>query len=223
MLFGLIPAVILLRKCPSSENTIVTARPLVHVWRATTGLGAMGLFFFSLSLLPLADAVALSFTKTFFLVILAVPLLGERLSHSRLIATALGLIGVLVVLQPMGNYTDWVGPCLALGSALCFALSMITVKKLSTTDGTATIVLYYTSITALVSGISLYWSWEKPTLFALFLFVGLGAVGGTGQLLMTSAFLRAPAVVVAPFTYSAIIWAVLFGFIFWGEYPQPYS
>ena len=86
MLFGLIPAVILLRKCPSSENTIVTARPLVHVWRATTGLGAMGLFFFSLSLLPLADAVALSFTKTFFLVILAVPLLGERLSHSRLIA-----------------------------------------------------------------------------------------------------------------------------------------
>ena len=199
MLFGLVPAIILLGPNGFNSGALYTARPLTHLWRAATGIGAMGLFFFALPLMPLADAVAISFAKPFFLAFLAVPLLGETFDRYRIAATALGFIGVLVIVQPAGGYNGWEGPALALGSAIGFALSMITIRKLSTTESTPQIVVYYTALATLVSGLSLFSAWTTPSLSALGLFVLLGLVGGTGQLLMTAAFRRAPASVIGPF------------------------
>jgi drug/metabolite transporter (DMT)-like permease len=167
--------------------------------------------------MPLADAVALSFTKVFFVALLAVPLLGERLTAAKSTATGLGFLGVILVVQPSGTFYQWQGPVFAIASAVCFAFSMITVRKLSETESAPLIVLYYTATAALVSGLSLFWHFEVPTLSALGLFVLLGTVGGSGQLLMTTAFARAPASIVSPFSYSAIIWAALFGYLIWGE------
>lgn len=217
MLFGLVPAIVLLGPNGFKSAALYTARPLTHLWRAATGIGAMGLFFFALPLMPLADAVAISFAKPFFLAFLAVPLLGETFDRYRIAATALGFIGVLVIVQPAGGYSGWEGPALALGSAIGFALSMITIRKLSTTESTPQIVVYYTALATLVSGLSLFSAWTTPSLSALGLFVLLGLVGGTGQLLMTAAFRRAPASVIGPFNYSAILWAAIFGFLIWGE------
>ncbi len=161
--------------------------------------------------------MALSFAKTLFLALLAVPLLGERLTMGRMIGTCVGFLGVILIIRPSGAYEGWAGPAFALASALCFALSMITIRRLSATESTPLIVLYYTATATLVSGVSLLWGWVTPTPSALGLFIVLGVVGGTGQLFMTAAFRRAPASVVGPFNYAAIIWAALFGYLIWHE------
>jgi len=217
MVFGLLPALYILIGEGHGWGNLKTTRPITHVWRAVTGLGAMGLFFYALPLMPLADAVAISFAKPLLITLLAVPLLGEKVNRIRLTATIIGFFGVLVIAHPTGEYKSWLGPALALASAFCFALSMITVRKLSETESTAYIVVFYTTVASIVSGLSLFQNWKTPDGVAFMLFLVLGLVGGTGQLLMTSAFRNSVAVVIAPFTYTAIIWALLFGYLIWGE------
>jgi len=217
MLFGLLPALYLLLQNTPHNVVLSTTRPLTHLWRAATGLGAMGLFFYALPLMPLADAVAISFTKPLLVTILAIPLLGEKLDRHRLIVVVTGFIGVLVIADPTGNFENWKGPAIAFGSAVCFSLSMITVRKLSKTESTAYIVFIYTAAATLVSGLTLFFAWQKPDDKALLLFFILGVIGGIGQLLMTAAFRHSAAIVIAPFSYTAILWASLFGFLIWGE------
>ena len=189
-----------------------------HTVRGVVGFCHLSLLFLSFTLMPIADATALTFAAPLFLTALSVPFLGERVGVWRWTAVLAGLAGVLIAVPPTGEIGA-LGLAVGLGSAACFALAMITVRKVSGTDSSITIAFTYTLIMTFLSGIATIFAWSTPSLSELLLLAGLGLIGGFGQFFLARAFERAPASVTAPFTYTAMIWAVLFGWIIWSDVP----
>ncbi|MFM0645184.1 DMT family transporter [Paraburkholderia bryophila] len=217
MLFGLVPAVaVCLRGKPLAErlrHMDVRGQTL----RALTLLGASGLFFAGLPYMPLSEAVAIVYSETLLVIVLAPLLLKETLKPRDAIAAAIGFIGVLFVVRPDGAHSSWLGPVLLMSSAFFGALSIVQIKRIRATDDSGTTVLYFTVIGTLVTGASLLLAWRTPTLEALVTMALLGAFATAGQLLMTMAFREADAGALAPYNYTSIVWAALFAYVVWGE------
>ena len=195
-----------------------TAHPLGHVRRSVVGVVAMGLTFWSFHLLPLGDAIALNFSAPLFLTALSVPLLGEKVGLHRWSAVLVGFVGVLVMVRP-GPDAFNLGALVAVGAALAQAFAMIAIRQLSRTEGPNTIVFYFTAISTILLALTLPFGWSTPTLTDLALLLTIGILGGCAQLCVTRAYSLAPAAVVAPFTYGALLWGVLFGWMLWNEVP----
>lgn len=201
-------------------GSLRTQRLGTHALRSLFGISALGCFFWSLSLLPLADATAITFAAPLFVTALSLPLLGEVVRARRWTAVAVGFLGVLVMVQPgVGVFQP--AALLPLATALFLALMVIQVRKLTRTDSDTTIVLYYTIMSTLVTGAVVPFYWVTPGLTDFLLLAAIGVLGGLGQLALTAAFRRAEASILAPFDYTAMVWAVLFGFLVWGELPAP--
>jgi drug/metabolite transporter (DMT)-like permease len=224
MLFGLVPAVALC--CRGRLSVMERLRGIDikgQTIRALTLLGASGLFFAGLPYVPLGEAVALAYSETLIVILLAPLLLKERLTATGIAAALVGFCGVLLVVRPGGSEANWPGPGLLLLSALCGALSIIQIKRIRSTDDSATTVLFFTVIGTIVMGLTLAFNWRAPSLSALLIMALLGAFATAGQLLMTVAFRQADAGQLAPYNYTSIVWAALFGYVIWGETIQPWS
>lgn len=217
MLFGLAPAVaVCLRGKPIGER-IRHMDVRGQTLRALTLLGASGLFFAGLPYMPLSEAVAIVYSETLLVIVLAPLLLKEALKPRDALAAAVGFAGVLFVVHPDGSHSSWLGPVLLMSSAFFGALSIIQIKRIRATDDSGTTVLYFTVIGTIVTGASLFFAWRTPTLQALAVMALLGGFATAGQLLMTMAFRQADAGALAPYNYTSIVWASLFGYVAWGE------
>ena len=217
MLFGVVPA---LAVCLPGRSIAARIRNLDvrgQVCRALTLIGASALFFAGLPYLPLSEAVAIVYSEALFVIVLAPFLLGERLLVRNAIAAMVGFVGVLLVVQPQGAQSSWVGPALLMSSAVCGALSMIQIRRIRRSDDSGITVLFFTVTGTLVTGVSLLFAWRLPTIKDLAIMALLAAFATIGQLLFTVAVRRADAAVLAPYTYTSIIWATLFGYFVWGE------
>lgn len=192
-----------------------------HLWRAAMGLGAMTAFFYAFALMPLGEAVALGMAGPIFLTALSVPLLGEHVGIRRWSAVVAGFVGVLVMTRPGSAVFD-PAALLALGGALLYALAMISIRRLGQAEPAATIAFYFTLFGALAGAASLPLQWRTPDASGLVLLVAIGLLGGFAQMAMTEAFRLAPVAVVAPFDYGALVFAVLFGYLIWGDFPDAY-
>jgi drug/metabolite transporter (DMT)-like permease len=217
MLFGLLPAVaVCLRGKPIVER-IRHMDVRGQTIRALTLLGASGLFFAGLPYMPLSEAVAIVYSETLLVLVLAPLLLKEALKPRDAVAAAVGFVGVLFVVRPDGSHSSWLGPVLLMSSAFFGALSIIQIKRIRASDDSGTTVLYFTVIGTIVTGASLFFAWRTPTLQALAVMALLGGFATAGQLLMTMAFRQADAGALAPYNYTSIVWAALFGYVAWGE------
>lgn len=188
--------------------------------RTLFGLGAGFLFFAGLRFLPLADAFAIAFTAPLFITGLSAPLLGERIGGRRWAAVILGFGGVLVLIQP-GTASFRIEALLPLGAALCYALCMLISRRL-TRDMTTSGIMFWSSLGAGLAALSLMpsqWQTPGPTDLALFVFMGL--IGTLGMALIIQGYRYAPAAVIAPFDYSALLWAVILGWLIWQDIPGP--
>ena len=188
--------------------------------RTIFGLGAGFLFFTGLRYLPLADAFAIAFTAPLFITALSVPLLGEQVGVRRWGAVIVGFIGVLIVIQP-GTSSFRIEALLPLGAALCYALTMLVSRRL-TWELSTSAILFWPSLGAALAALILMpseWQTPSPTDLGVFLFMGL--IGTLGMSLIVQGYRFAPASVIAPFDYSAMIWAVLLGWIIWSDLPGP--
>jgi drug/metabolite transporter (DMT)-like permease len=217
MIFGLIPA---LAMCLQGKPLTHRLRNLdfrAQTVRAMALLGALGFFFAGLPYVPLSEAVAIAYAETLFVIVLAPVILKEALQRRDAAAAATGFIGVLMVVRPGGGQTHWIGPLMLLISAIFGALSIVQIKRIRTTDDSAVTVLYFTMIGAFVSGLSLFFAWRMPTLDVIAVMALLGILAGAGQLLMTMAFRQADASALAPYNYTSIVWATVFGYVAWGE------
>lgn len=203
-------------------SSLRTARPLGHLWRSTVGMATMFLMFWSVDLLPLADATALNFTSPLFLTALSVPLLGERVGVHRWSAVAVGFVGVLILVRPGSDVLE-IGSLVAIGAALGQALAMIAIRQLSGTDSPNTIAFYFTVACTAISGFTLPFAWVTPTWVDLGVLTAIGILGGGAQLLVTRAYTLTQAAVVAPFTYTSIVFATFFGWLIWNELPDAWS
>ncbi len=174
--------------------------------------------FFAFHLLPLADAIALTFAAPLFLTILSRPLLKEPVSRERWIAVSLGFVGVLVMARPSGAGSI-LGMICALFCAACNAFGTLAVRGLTRTESTASIVFYTALFMTFGSLPALPFFWRTPNLPDLALFCSIGLIGGISQYWVTQALYYAPAAAVSPFNYTALIWGSLLGFVVWDEVP----
>ncbi|MGF6933251.1 drug/metabolite transporter (DMT)-like permease [Paraburkholderia sp. UCT70] len=216
-LFGLFPAVAM---CLRGKPLATRLRQLDvrgQTLRALTLLGASGLFFAGLPYMPLCEAFAIVYSETLLVIVLAPLLLHETLKPRDALAAAVGFAGMLLVVRPDGSHASWLGPALLIASALCGALSIIQIKRIKASDDSGTTVLYFTLVGTAVMGASLVFAWRTPSFDALAIMALLGALATAGQLLMTMAFRDADAGALAPYNYTSIVWAALFGYLVWGE------
>ncbi|MDF2781589.1 MAG: EamA/RhaT family transporter [Geminicoccaceae bacterium] len=218
-LFALVPvAVVSLRR--GGLARLRTRRLPLHLLRGLFGLCG-GLFaFYAYGRLPLADAYSIIFATPLLITALAVPVLGERVGWRRWSAVAVGFVGVLIMLQP-GVAPIGPGSLAALGAAFASAIAILLVRKLSTTESTASIALYSNLTGVLAMAALLPFGGVVPSALDFLLMAASGLIGGTALLVLISAYRRAPAALVAPFQYSQMVWAILLGFLIWGDVPQP--
>jgi drug/metabolite transporter (DMT)-like permease len=174
--------------------------------------------FFAYHLLPLADAVALTFAAPLFLTALSWPILKERVGRERWIAVSVGFVGVLVMARPSGA-GNWAGMVFAMTCAICNAVGTLTVRGLTRTESTASIVFYTALFMTLGSLPVLPFYWVTPGPLDLALFCSIGLIGGVSQYWTTQALYYAPAAAVSPFNYMALIWGSILGFAVWDEIP----
>ena len=173
----------------------------------------------SMILLPLADAAAILHSGPLFITALAAPMLGERIGWRRWTAVLLGFCGVLIMLRPTSGVFQVLG-LIPLAAALISSLRDIVGRKLSRTDSTNSIMFYSNSALIVLSGLWCLLDWQPLRTQDLALMALAGCLVGAGQFLLIEAYRHAEAAVVAPLKYSGIIWAVILGYIFWGNLPD---
>ncbi len=218
-LFGFIPVAVVTWR-DGGLHQLKTRRPWLHTLRGGLILGALSFYFLGLKYLQLAEALAIAFTAPLFMTALAGPVLGEKVGLRRWSAVLIGFAGVLVMVRPDPENMQ-LEALYIVASAFCFALTSLTTRLLTRTETSAAIMFYSTLGLFIPSSLILPFVWIAPDTEALGLFFLMGILGGLGLLLLTTCYRNAPASVVAPFEYSALIWAVLFGWIGWKQLPEP--
>lgn len=201
-----------------------------HLLRGIVGVSAMFCFFLALGLLPLADVIALSMAGPIFLTALSVPLLGERVGIRRWSAVIVGFVGILIMVRP-GSGVFQAQALIPLAGAVFYALAMTLIRKLSRVEPAGTIVFYFTVFATIVGlataplallapDLADRWTW--PDSGGWLVLCGIGLIGGVAQLTLTYAFKLAPVATIAPFEYTALVFGVLLGLVFWDEFPDRY-
>lgn len=216
--FAFLPTILYLMASGLALRDLRTRRIGGHFIRAALGVGAMITFFYALGHMPLADVIAIAFAAPIFMTALSIPLLGEKVGLHRWTAVVAGFAGVLVMVRPGASGFDWVA-LIALASVILYALAMIQIRVLSRTESSASIVFYLALFGTLFSAAFLPSQWVTPDPSGWTLLILVGLLGGSGQILLTQAFRLAPVALVAPFDYSAMIWAVGLGWLLWGDVP----
>ena len=191
-----------------------------QIYRAGLFVMTVALFTIGLKLLPLPVVTAISFASPIIMTVLAGPLLGERAGWQLWLAVFAGFAGVVLIIDPGTDSWGWAA-LVPLGCALSSALRDITTRQLTAHESTQSI-LFVTAVVTTLAGLVLapFGGWLAPTLqdWALFAFVGASQLAG--HYFLVQAFRLAPAVVLAPFKYSMIVWALVLGFVVWGEVPS---
>ncbi len=200
-----------------------TARLKSHAVRSLAGTASMFCWFTALTLIPLADFTAISFTAPLFLTVLAMVLLGERIHAYRWTALVIGFVGVLITIGPhltLGGNS--VGVLVAFGAAVFSALAIATLRSMSGSGGEhpLSITFYFSLTTVLCSAVTALWGWPMPT-GEQWLFIGIAAMFGVfGQLLMTMSYRYAEASTLAPLDYTNLLLALALGYYFFAEVPH---
>ena len=195
-----------------------TRHPWLQIIRSFLLLGATLFFFGAVHYVPLADAAAVAFLEPLLITALAHVFLKERVGPRRWAAVIVGLLGVLVVIRPGFGMAHW-GVLLALGSAGCGSI-YATLTRIVSRDDSASTSLAYSGITGVV-GLSLAMPlvWQPADGLVWLMFLGLGIAGGLGHFLMIKAFAAAPGGTLAPFIYAQILWIVIAGWFWFGDWP----
>ncbi|MEO1190949.1 MAG: DMT family transporter [Pseudomonadota bacterium] len=190
-----------------------------HLGRAVIGQIAMVFWFLSVALLPMAEATALNFTFPLFGTILAALILKERVRARRWTATAVGFLGVLVILQPWDTQLAPVS-FLPIGAAVFMACSAILVKQLSRTESAGTIVFYMNLFLTPIALVPALFVWMWPTWEIWLVLIALGACAALSHLSMTRAYAMLDASALQPLDYLRLPFVALFAFLAFGEIPS---
>ncbi|MBX2824912.1 MAG: DMT family transporter [Gammaproteobacteria bacterium] len=213
----------------------------VMITRGLMGSLAYIAYYLAIVILPLAEAVAIVFTAPIFVTVFSALLFGERVGPRRWLAVLLGFCAVVIVLGPQGHFFK-LASFLAFAAAITYA-AMILLTGFVKDDNSTLVISFYASI-GFVSGVAiastvllllppiestndtllfLLREWRWPRTIDLLILVGLGFVATLGQFALVKAYSVAPMSTVAPFEYSYVIWAVLFGYLFWDEVPGAWT
>ncbi|MFO7309492.1 MAG: DMT family transporter [Pseudomonadota bacterium] len=229
--FALVPLLLWLGWRGELIDAVRTNNILGHARRGVIGSTGMFCGFVGLSYLPLPDAISIGYTAPLIVVILAALVLKETVRVYRWTAVAIGFVGVLIMLSPhfkssvlvngFAGDSAAIGAIFALVGACCAAGATVEVRRLITTEKTGAVVFYFSMLTTLLGLSTIVLGWNVPTLTDFCILVGVGIMGGLGQILLTQSYRYADASLVAPFEYTTMVWAILIGWFVFGELPVP--
>ncbi len=218
-LFSLVPCAVLVAT-HGGIGVMRTRRLGEHIGRAVLQFVSMLSIFSAFGLMPLADAVAISFSSPLFLTVLSIPLLGEKVGRHRWSAVLVGFVGVLLMVRP-GSGLLATGALLALTSAGVGASVTIAMRRMTLTEASTTLVTYQVLVTTLLSAAVLPFVWVVPRWQDALMMAAIGLCSGISQFWWTQAFRFAPAAVAAPFSYTSMVWALMIGYVVWSDKPAP--
>jgi drug/metabolite transporter (DMT)-like permease len=199
-----------------------TKRPGMHLVRGAIGAVGNACFFWTITSMLLADAMALQFSRPLFMIPLAVLLLGESPGLRRTAVAMIGFLGILLYARP---FTGGFEPGALIGAlgALSGGLVVICIKRLATTEPTRVIMFYYAFWNAVFALIPAAMFWITPSLPQLALLVVIAFLGIAGQGMITHGLSLGEATVLVPLDYSRIVYSALLGYLLFGEMPGPWS
>lgn len=202
--------------------------PLGHIWRGFAGTTAMGLGFAGLTFLPLPEVTVLGYAAPLLTVVFAAMFLGEEVRAFRIACVVLGMVGVMIVLAPRLTLdTDVAGSAAAFGALLVLcgavfsALAQVFVRKLVLTESITSIVFRFSVTSTVLSFVTLPFGWVWPSPSDTALLIGVGLMGGVGQIFLTSSYRFAHASLVAPFEYASMLFSLAIGYAVFAEVPSP--
>ena len=218
LFFGL--AVLLARRMPL--RGLRPNNPKLQILRGLLVTGSSVLFVFGVRQMSMAEATTISFLSPLLITILSIPLLGEVVGIRRWGAVLVGMAGVLIVVR---HGTSGFQPAAFWGmaSSFCWAAALIITRKISTTDLATTTLLCSAGIGAVTLSFVLPFGWAWPSAAQWCLVLMLGVLSSLGQWMVILAHRQAPASLLAPFSYSQLIWAIGTGFLVFGALPDRWT
>jgi drug/metabolite transporter (DMT)-like permease len=226
--FAIIPVVVIYAWRRELMTAVRTSRPFGHLGRGMISVSGMFFNFAALARLPIVDVTTITFASPLITVALAAIFLKERVRVYRWSAVAIGFVGVIVMLWPhldLARYASattsaaTLGALFALASAFTNAGSVVQTRRLTDTETTSSIVFYFSLFCTVGGLLTLPFGWIVPTWPQLAALIGLGIIGGLSHILLTESYRYAPASLVAPLDYTALLWAFIIGYWFFGELP----
>ena len=196
-----------------------TERPGLQLMRGVALLSSSLLFISGLRFLPIAEASATGFVSPLFVTALSIVFLGERVGVRRWIATALGLIGVLIILRP-GTGAFHAAAFFPIVSALAWACTLIMTRMMSGREHALTTMTWSSIAGVCILSALLPFAWVAPSWHDILFGVLIGVASTTGQWIVVLAFRYADASVLAPFSYTQLLWVSILGFVIFGELPD---
>jgi len=191
----------------------------LHLARGVLSVLMLGSFIFAVRESSLATTYSIFMCAPLVVAALSASMLGERVVRAQWGAIAAGLAGVLLMIAPRGD--EWVslGALAAVVAAATYSLSVVTLRLLSRTDTTESMVFWFSVLLSVGAGLLAIPHWVPLHIDHWPLFVGIGLTGAFGQHFITEAFRHAPAAVVAPFEYTALLWGVALDLVIWRVLP----
>ena len=233
-----VPFLLILVKLNGGLATLVTPGLRRMIGRGFVMFLAYTSYYLALAALPLATTVALYFAAPLFITLLSVLILNEKVSVLRWLAVATGFIGVIIMVRPGSDLFDWAAP-LAVISGLTYGISMISARWMGPHETAAALAfwgnavfLFCALILSAIFGTGQFAGadhksvafmtrgWVMPTGYDTLLMMACGVIAAAGLTLLTQAYRISQSNVVAPFEYTALIWGVLYGWIFWSDWPD---
>ena len=196
-----------------------TNRPILHFKRCLAGLIAIVAIFIALRKLPLATVVSVTFAAPIFTTILSIFILKEKVGLYRWIAVIVGFVGIIIISEPGYNSLNiyYIYPII-----FCLGLSYvaIAIRQLSSTEPVWLIGLFFSISIFILSIFSIFTEgWILPSFKDLFLLSMVGILGGLANLWLTQSYKFSEVSLVTPLKYLALVFAIIFGYLFWGEIP----
>ena len=193
-----------------------TRRIVPHLARNTVHYGAQFGWFLALTMIPIAQVVAIEFTMPIWTALLAVAFLGERLGAARVVAVVLGLVGVAVIVRPGLEHVD-PGQLIALAAAVGFAISIILVKSLTATESAISIIFWMLVVQSVIGVVPAAWVWRTPTA-QVWPWIGVIALCGTySHYCMTQALRHADAMMIVPMDFLRVPLTAVAGWLVYDE------
>jgi len=217
---GLISCLLLFVYIRASGRSVATPHWRAHLTRGAAGFIALVTYFAAISLIPLATAVTLGYTSPLFLTLMLAFWLREPVRPLIFLTIVTGLAGVALLLQPSLNSGQLSGALLALGSGVTSAIAYLNVRRLGELGEPEWRTVFYFSLVVALGGLA--WALASLPFHSIdaegaWLLAGVGGFGGLGQLCMTRAYMHGRTVVTASLSYSAVIFASVFGIWIWDE------
>lgn len=207
---------------PRFITRLGTRVPALQAARSLLLLTTTGLFFAGLRTVQLAEASAIMFLAPIIMTVLSVPILGEMVGVRRWTGVAVGFAGAMIIVRPGGGFME-VGAALLLTAAVSNAAYQLITRKIRGVDHPMTTLFYTALAGTVVLSAAAPFAWVTPTWTDWGLMALTGVCGGLGHLCLIRAFQSAPAAAVAPFSYTGLVWATIFGFTMFGDLPDRWT